>query len=193
MKFTVYDEDTGRVCYGGDAHAPHEIVRSGKAVLEGVKHTSGWIADGVHHELPTAPSAHHDFDWVSKTWQDRRTLQDLRAMKWDEIKTLRDALEATSFPYLGKIIDSDARSAQRITAAVQSADAAQRAGIAFSMDWTCADNSALTLDGPAMQGMPVALAQYADALHQHARALRARIEEATTFEELNLIIWDANA
>lgn len=117
------------------------------------------------------------------------TIDELKAAKWAEIKTKRDTLEQSGVPYLGKIIDSDTISVQRIAIAVQAAQAAINAGIDFTLDWTCADNTVLTMTAAEVVGMSVALAQHADSLHQTARGLRERIEAATTAEELAAIKW----
>jgi len=192
-EFTALCRATGRVLYSGTAADPAQLATAETAIAVGVMHVGGWVdADGHHHEQPARPSLDHDFDWIKKVWHDPRTLQDLKALKWSEIRQARDRQEANHFPYLGRLIDSDARSVQRITTAVQSADAAQRGGVAFLISWTCADNSTLTLDAQAMQGMPVALAQYADSLHQEARALHAQIEAATTAAQLDTIAWSVN-
>lgn len=103
------------------------------------------------------------------------------------INTRRDSLEESGFPYLDKQIDSDPRSVQRISTAVQAAQAAVGAGQPFSIDWTCADDSTLTLDAAGMMGMPVALAMHANAIHQHARALKSAVEAATSSADLEAI------
>uniref|UniRef100_UPI000A946295 DUF4376 domain-containing protein n=1 Tax=Gulbenkiania mobilis TaxID=397457 RepID=UPI000A946295 len=54
----------------------------------------------------------------------------------------------------------------------------------FSLEWTCADNSTLTLDAAGVIGMPVALAQHAAALHAHARTLKAAAEAAVDQADL---------
>lgn len=117
------------------------------------------------------------------------TLDELKTAKWAEIKAKRDTLEQAGVPYLGKVIDSDTVSVQRIAIAVQAAQAAISAGVEFALDWTCADNTVLTMTAAEVVGMSVALAQHADSLHQTARGLRERIEAATTTEELAAIKW----
>ncbi|RYG95957.1 MAG: DUF4376 domain-containing protein, partial [Alphaproteobacteria bacterium] len=106
------------------------------------------------------------FDWTTKAWIDPRTLDEVKAARWSDMKRHRDLLEAAGFPYRGKRLDSDSRSVQRINTAVQAAQAALAVGEPFSITWTCADNTTLDLDGAGMLGVPVALALYADQLHQ---------------------------
>jgi hypothetical protein len=139
--------------------------------------------------MPAQPTPLHVFDWLTKAWKDPRSLAELKATRWTEMKRHRDLLEASGFPYLGKRLDSDARSVQRINTAVQAAQAALAASQPFAITWTCADNSALALDGAGMLGVPVALALYADQLHQACKTLRAQIELATTPAQVQAIAW----
>jgi len=117
------------------------------------------------------------------------TLEELKAIKWNSIKSQRDTLEQSGVSYLNKTLDSDTLSVQRISIAVQAAQAAISAGQSFTLDWTCQDNSTLTMTAEDICGIPVALATYSNSLHQTARGLRTQIEAATTAEELELIAW----
>lgn len=103
------------------------------------------------------------------------SLDNLRTSLKVDITLERDRREATVFRYRGKAIDCDPRAVQRITAAALAAQAALATGQPFSLDWTCADNSVLTLDAAGVAGMPLALAAYADALHRHARGLKQAV------------------
>lgn len=117
------------------------------------------------------------------------TLEELKERKWAVIKTERDRLEQSGVPYLGKILDSDTLSVQRVAIAVQAAQAAIAAEQPFTLEWTTQDNTPLTMDAAQVVGMSVALAQYSDSLHQTARGIRERIEAAKTAEELEAIKW----
>lgn len=115
------------------------------------------------------------------------SLSDLKARLVAAISAERDRREENGFPYRGKTLDSTQRSVQRITAAALAAQAALAAGQPFSIDWTTADNSTLTIDATGVIGMPVALAQYAAALHAHSRALKAAVEAAVDQDDLDTI------
>ncbi|QFZ84632.1 DUF4376 domain-containing protein [Variovorax paradoxus] len=117
------------------------------------------------------------------------SLEAARERRWAEIKQERDKKEASGFPYLGAVFDSDPRSVQRIVGAVLAAQAAVAAGETFEIEWTVADNSVLPLDASDVMGMPVALAMYADQLHTISRGLRADIEAAATVEEVEAVTW----
>ena len=126
---------------------------------------------------------------IEEYFNPSKTLEELKDSAWQRFKTQRDTLEQSGVPYLNKVIDSDPVSVQRIAIAVQAAQAAISAGVEFTLDWTCADNTVLTMTAEQVVGMSVALAQYSDSLHQTARGLRERIEKAETVEELAAIVW----
>lgn len=139
--------------------------------------------------LPARPNIHCIWEGELEQWLDPRTLDELRDLKWEELRTMRDQLEETSFPYLGRDIQSDMKSVLRINTAVKAADYAQANGQAFATEWRCLDDTLLPLDGPAMQLMPVALAAYAQSLHSHANTLRAQVYSAPDAAALALIAW----
>ncbi len=118
-----------------------------------------------------------------------QSIDELKTAKWAEIKAHRDHLEQSGAPYMGKTIDSDTVSVQRIAIAVQAAQAAIGAGVEFTLAWTCADNTVLTMTAEQVVGMSVALAQYSDNLHQTARELREQIAAVETAEDLAEIVW----
>lgn len=184
--FTMVDKD-GQIVMRGDTidlpEMPGYTTFAEEAPPDTYRDGSAWVP------MPVSPSARHIFDWTAKTWIDPRTLADVKAKRWSEVKRHRDLLEAAGFPYMGKVLDSDERSVQRITTVVQAAQAALGAQQPFLISWTCADNSQLALDATAVVGMPVALAIYADQLHQTARALRSQIEAATSAAQVQAIAW----
>jgi hypothetical protein len=93
--------------------------------------------------------------------------------KLTEITAKRDKLESTTFTYLGKLFDCDTRSVQRINTVVQAVQAAASVGQSIEIDWTCADNSILRLNSTTIMGLPVALANHANVLHQYAKGLKS--------------------
>lgn len=118
-----------------------------------------------------------------------RTLEEVKRDCRAQINAERDTREQSGFPYLEKIIDSDAKSVQRISVMVQAAQAAIAAGQSFSVGWTCQDNSILTMDAAQVMGMPVALAQYGQQLHAHAKTRKDAVDAASTIEEAEAVQW----
>lgn len=117
------------------------------------------------------------------------TLEEIKLAKWEEIKLARDTEEQAGLPYMGKVVDSDTLSVQRLTIASQNAQIALALGQDFVIDWTCKDNSVLKMTAKDLIGIPPALAQFSDSLHQKARKLRGQIDEAETIEEVENIKW----
>lgn len=146
-----------------------------------------YYENGVWKTIGPKPSQWYKIDKVNKTWV--VNLEDCKTNQWRLVKRERDTRETAGFPYAGKMIDSDPRSVQRINTAVQAAQAAAAAGAPFTLYWTTQDNTTLWLDVAGMMGMPVALAQYANSLHETARTLRAQIDAATTPEAVEAITW----
>ncbi|OZA06754.1 MAG: hypothetical protein B7X95_01370 [Methylophilaceae bacterium 17-44-8] len=127
--------------------------------------------------------------WKAAGIAPARSLEQVKNDKREQINSHRDNLEQSGFPYQDKIIDSNPVSVQRITVAVQAAQAAIGAGQPFAITWTCQDNSILNLDAVGMMGMPVALAMFANNLHETARAKKELIDAALTVEEVEAVTW----
>lgn len=104
-----------------------------------------------------------------------KSVESIREVLKGKVKALRDQKETEGFAYMGKTFDSDERSVLRIT---QAALTAQVVGPTFTIDWTAADNSVVTLDYAGMLGMPAALAVYANQLHQAAKTHKEAIDAA---------------
>lgn len=104
-----------------------------------------------------------------------------------EINSIRDTKETEPFPYMGKLFDANEKSIKRIFTSVQTANLCLITDTPYSVDWTCADNSTLTMNAREMMGVPEAMSQYGYALHQHARTLKDLLLKTTTVEEVEAI------
>lgn len=105
------------------------------------------------------------------------SIEDVAASTWSAIKAARDFAEQSGCPYLGKTLDSDQLSVQRISIAVQATQGALAAGAAdFALDWTMQDNSVVKMTAAQVIGMSAALAAYSNRLHEKARALRETLD-----------------
>ena len=102
-----------------------------------------------------------------------------RLRRWEAAKLVRDTkIDSGCMTPLGRV-DSDEKSRLNINGAVQTALIAQAAGQPFSIDWTMADNSVVSHDGPATVAMGLAVAGFVAACHEAARGIRVAIEDAT--------------
>ncbi len=186
IPFTAIDSATGEVLYGGGADDLDVLQRDGITVLAEAAPPNSYRDGDTWVLIPPRPSQAHRWDWSLKAWIDPRTLSDLRAEKWADIKAQRDAVEFGGFDWDGSRFDSDAISQGRITGAVQ---LAQIAGEGWSIDWTLADNSVRTLSHTDMSAVGITLGEHVGHVHDIARELRVRINAAKSAEELDAITW----
>lgn len=190
--FSFYKPDTGEIVMTSSLSDASRLDAAEEMIgLPGVRNDAllqGYVRDGTVVPFPERPSPLHVFNYATEAWEDG-PLSERKALRWTAIKAQRDALEAGGFSYLGKQVDSGALSVQRISTFSQAAQAGLGRGEAFAVDWTCADNTVLRLDAAAMVAMAVALAAHANALHETARSLRARIDVAPTPAEVDAVIW----
>lgn len=141
-----------------------------------------YLADGfIEKALPDDPAMYLiNNEWVLP-------LSVIKEAAKARITRARDTEERNGFLAYGKVFDSDAIAIQRISLAVQ---AAQSVGNAFVIEWTCADNSTITLDYDQILSLPVFMATAANALHVKARTLKAAIDSAQTIGDIEAIQWN---
>ncbi|MGP2362607.1 DUF4376 domain-containing protein [Acinetobacter junii] len=133
----------------------------------------GWV------EMPAQPSPHFIFDYEIKQWIDLRTLDEIKAQKWAEIKSQRDQLEFGGFEFEGNTYDSDQVSQGRIMGADK-----------FKVDqieWTLKNNQVVKLTFEQLTKLQAALVEHISLCHQRARVARQKIDESSTIEELNRV------
>lgn len=125
-----------------------------------------------------SPSTHHVFDYTTKQWLDPRSLDEIKAQKWAEIKSQRDQLEYGGFEFEGNMYDSDQVSQGRIMGAAL-------AGV--DQVWTLADNTTVELSALQLQQLYAALQSHVASVHERGRIARLAIEFAETKEEVEAI------
>ncbi len=131
--------------------------------------------------------------WLAagNTPEPAQTLDELKESKRLQMKSHRDTLEQSGFTYLGKTFDSDEKSVQRLSIAVMAAQAAIASNESLTFDWTLADNTILTMTAAEFVGLPIALANYANELHERCRQLKLKIDSYTTTAAVEAITWDS--
>lgn len=123
-------------------------------------------------------SKYHIFDYGLKQWVDPRSIEEIKAQKWAEIKSQRDQLEFGGFEFEGNIYDSDQVAQGRIMGAAS-------AGI--DQTWTLADNTTVDLTASQLQQLYAALQAHIASVHERGRIARQLINEAETKEEVEAI------
>lgn len=124
------------------------------------------------------PTPNHTFDYVIKEWVDLRTLDEIKAQKWAEIKSQRDQLEFGGFEFDGDIYDSDQVSQGRILGA-------SIAGV--DQVWTLADNTTVSLTALQLQQLYQASQAHIANAHERGRIARQLIYEAETIEQVEAV------
>lgn len=124
------------------------------------------------------PTPNHTFNYVLKEWVDLRTLDQIKAQKWAEIKSERDRIEFGGFEFEGDIYDSDQVSQGRILGA-------SIAGV--DQVWTLANNSTRLLTASQLQQLYAALQTHTALVHERGRIAREAIMSATTKEDVEAV------
>ena len=124
------------------------------------------------------PTHNHTFDYTIKQWIDPRTLEEIKAQKWAEIKAIRNQLEFGGFGFEGNIYDSDQASQGRIMGAAS-------AGV--DQAWTLADNTTVELSAMQLQQLYAALQSHIASVHERGRIARQLIFEAETKEQVEAV------
>lgn len=123
-------------------------------------------------------SPHFIFDYWIKQWIDPRSLDDIKAQKWTEIKSQRDQLEFGGFEFEGNIYDSDQVSQGRIMGA---------AAAGVDRTWTLADNTTAELSASQLQQLYAALQVHIASVHERGRIARQLVFEAETREQVEAV------
>jgi len=114
----------------------------------------------------------------------------LREGRWAYIKSQRDLEERLPLPYMGKLLDFDTLSSERLTWAISAATTAKLLSQSFTIDWTTLDGSVLVMSEFDILGIPTAVASRSNIIHQKAREKAQEIAVAATVEELEGIVWE---
>ena len=118
------------------------------------------------------------------------SLDELKALKREEINQARDNAEQGGFEYMGKVFDSDPISCQRISCAAQAMQISALAATTPTITWTCQDNTTIDLNPSELLGLVGALAAWSNSCHIKATALKEQIEACQSAEALAQISWD---
>lgn len=138
-----------------------------------------WDAElEVFVDIGELPSKFHAFDYNTKQWIDPRSLDEIKAQKWVEIKSQRDHLEFGGFEFEGNVYDSDQVSQGRIMGA---------AAAGAEQTWTLANNTTVELTALQLQQLYAALQTHIAGAHERGRIARQLIFEAETKEQVEAI------
>lgn len=113
-----------------------------------------------------------------------RTLDEVKTDKVQNLKAERDAREVEPISYNGNSYDYDEKARDRINAAII---ALESAGSSATLTWTTADNQDVKVTASDLRGVIAQVALRSDKLHTAYRKAKAKVEAATSKEEVDAI------
>lgn len=161
---------------------------TGKVELDERINPNDYYVDLTTFEVinyPSKPTSRAIWDGTLKAWT--MSLEEEKQAKKREITEARNKSELQGFNYLGKTFDSAANSVLRINTMVL---AAMNTSGVYEMEWTCKDNSVITLNKNQILALPTVMAAQGDNLNKKAKKLKSDIDAATTVAEVLATKWD---
>lgn len=108
----------------------------------------------------------------------------IRARKIIELKRQRDAAEVEPIAYNGHLYDYDSKARDRISAAII---ALELQGEGATIEWTTADNEDAVVTAQDLRMIIASVAARSNKLHTAYRAAKAKVESASTAEEVEAV------
>lgn len=140
-------------------------------------------------EKPEQPSNYHKFDYVSKSWKDPRTLEEIKLIKWKEIKEVRDSEINSPITTPYGVFDGSTTARQNLNQVLMSINTKVTRKQPVSINFTLYDNTVVKLNSDNLQDVGVLLTDREQVIRTKATALRNTIDTATTIEEVNNVVW----
>lgn len=187
MKYIVYSED-GCILRTGSTPDDDLSLQAGdnEFVIEGVADDEEhYVCDGKVVKLPEKPSSIHKFDYKNRVWYDPRSLQEIKDLKWDEIKKAKEAFFDKPLVTEWGTFDSKSKDRDKLFNIANMA----RIPVSPTFEFTLADNTTITLLPNEMVKVSILLWNKIQEGHLHSQAIRYEIDQATTKEQVDRIEW----
>lgn len=112
------------------------------------------------------------------------SLDELKAQKLTELKTIRDNEEVKPIECNGNLFDFDDKARDRINSAIIALSITGQ-----SIEWTTADNTNVLVTADDLRGVVANVAVRSNDLHVKYRELKEQVEACKSKEELDEIQW----
>lgn len=112
------------------------------------------------------------------------SLDELKAQKLTELKTIRDTEEVKPIEYNGNLFDFDDKARDRINSAIIALSITGQ-----SIEWTTAGNINVAVTAQDLRNIIAAVALRSNDLHIKYRELKEQVLDCTTAEEVAEIVW----
>ena len=115
VNYTLVDKTTGEVRLQGSGSFVPDLPNCERMYFHAAPNTYYDWPRMAFVPIPPKPSEFHMWDWSVHGWVDPRTIDDLRALRWGQIKSERTAREYADFEVPGVgVFDGDAESRAKI-------------------------------------------------------------------------------
>lgn len=141
------------------------------------------IANAVWDKPPAAEGKTAYITFNGWELRDNPALDELKAHKLTELKTIRDTEEVKPIAYNGNLFDFDDKARDRINSAIIALDIAGQ-----SIKWTTADNTEVMVTANDLRMVIAAVAVRSNTLHMAYRKAKEKVEAAQNKEEVEAII-----
>ena len=111
------------------------------------------------------------------------SLDELKAQKLTELKTIRDTEETMPIEYNGNLFDFDEKARDRINSAIIALSITGQ-----SIEWTTANNTNVLVTADDLRSVIAAVALRSNKLHNAYRTAKEKVLEATTKEEVENVV-----
>ncbi len=114
------------------------------------------------------------------------SLENIKQLKLNNFKALRDTEEIMPIEYSGKFFDYDDKAMARISNAIIVLDLQ---GEGAFLEWTCADNSVMQVTALDLRSIIARVAVRSNMLHEKYRELKERVLGCESIEDVMAITW----
>ena len=111
-------------------------------------------------------------------------IENIKQRKIVELKRQRDVAEVEPIAYNGHLYDYDSKARDRISAAII---ALELQGEGATIEWTTADNEDAVVTAQDLRMIIASVAARSNKLHTAYRAAKAKVESASTAEEVEAV------
>lgn len=138
--------------------------------------------DGIFIPLSISEDSLKDLSVTVTT--EEESLESVKEHKILTLKIQRDNLEVEPITYNGHLYDYDSKARDRISAAII---ALELQGEGATIEWTTADNDDAVVTAQDLRMIIASVAARSNKLHTAYRAAKAKVESASTAEEVEVV------
>lgn len=145
------------------------------------------LAEALAHDGTFIPRTISDTDLEQlgvNVAETEEPIENIRTRKIFELKRQRDAAEVEPVEYGGHLYDYDSKARDRIAAAII---ALELQGEEATIEWTTADNEDAVVTAQDLRMIIASVAARSNKLHTAYRAAKAKVESASTAEEVEAV------